>query len=130
MAAALMSGVGPGPGSAPENPRELPTLQRAWEWKGKAEQAILADGVIYVRGAGRVSALDAQDGSVLWETVCTQAEDLVGEGPVIDGGSVAVSFNGTLVLLDRRTGVIEKQVGLGTVFRMTASPLLLVVEGR
>jgi len=114
----------------PANPRELPSLSERWAWKGPAEDAVLADGVVYVRGQDRVVAINADSGKVLWETVCAKGENLVGEGPVLDSGKAAVSFEGNLTLLDRQTGRIEKTVRLGIVFKIVGSPLLTVAEGR
>jgi outer membrane protein assembly factor BamB len=112
------------------NPRELPSLLQKWTWKGQAESAIFVDGVIYVRGEGRVAAIKADNGKGLWETVCAQGEGLVGQGPVIDGDVVAVSFNGKLALLDRETGRVVKTLELGVVYNIVASPLLVVAAGR
>ena len=119
-----------GPPSVPANPRELPSLVQRWTWTGQAESAVFADGVIYVRGNGRVTALNGDNGKVLWETVCAQGDDLMGKGPVVTGDSVAVSFNDDLVLLDRKTGRAGKTLELGVIFDITASPLLVVAAGK
>jgi outer membrane protein assembly factor BamB len=114
----------------PANPRELPSLVQRWSWRGEAEAAVLAEGALYVRGKGRVTALEAATGAVLWDTPCVEGEDLFGQGPVVAGNTVAVSFGGTLVLLDRRTGRVRKTVVLGIVHTITAPPLLAVASGR
>jgi hypothetical protein len=124
----VVVGIERGGQPIPANPRELPSLLERWTWKGPAEEALLADGVIYVRGDGRVSAITADDGRVLWETVCATGEAL-GEGPVVDGGKLAVAYRGNLVLLDRQTGSIDHTVGLGVVSEIVASPLLVVAGG-
>jgi hypothetical protein len=112
----------------PANPRELPPLTQKWTWKGKAENVVLVDDVIYIRGDGRVTALRAADGSVLWDRVCVEGVDHTGQGPLVVQDGLAVSFDDKLVLMDRGTGRIRKTLTVGGVAQITA-PLLLAVAG-
>jgi hypothetical protein len=112
------------------NPRDLPSLLRRWTWKGPVEDAVLAEGVVYVRGQGRVTALVADNGRVLWETVCARGKDLWGCGPLVEGDRVVVSFPGRLLLLDRHSGRVVKALELGAVHDIVAPPLVVVATGK
>ena len=69
----------------PPNPRDLPSLIQQWTWKANknARGVVLHNGVTYVSGGGKVAAINADTGRVVWERVCGGGDDQSGEGPVV-----------------------------------------------
>src|SRR6266568_7582487 len=115
----------------PANPRDLPSLTQKWTWKANtnAGGVVLHNGVTYVRGGGKVAAINADTGRVVWERVCGGGDDQSGEGPVVAGDAVAASFGKQVVLLDRQTGRIRQQIRIGPVHKIVGPPLLIVASG-
>jgi alcohol dehydrogenase (cytochrome c) len=111
-------------------------LQLAWIWPmrdgGTNQPAPLAyRGTIFVNNTdGVVQALDARDGSLIWEHRIDTA--IASRGIALYGGKLIFQTSGRLVALDARTGELEWDVPMKDSRASSSGPLVangLVLEG-
>jgi hypothetical protein len=108
--------------------RALPTLRPEWQWSGKVDDWRLEDGVVYVVGGPRLSALDAASGQEIWhhdlerECSCSKLEILPTR--------VAAGIDGRAVLIDRASGALVADVHLGdSIVALVPDPLVYAYDG-
>src|SRR5665213_4530920 len=123
------------------NRQTAPRLGFAWELKtdtnrGMEATPIVVDGVMYTSGvAGRVYALDAATGRLLWQfepplklkNARGSCCDLVNRGVAVWKGTVYVaSFEGILYALDAKDGTVRWQadtfIDRGRAYSITGAP--------
>ncbi len=110
------------------SPRNLPSLIIRWTWKGQGPwyPAILGDGILYVADEGRIVALNAGDGRIIWDrSFCAAPENE--QGPVFLGNTVAVWFEKYLYVLDAKTGETRSKLELDKWSARLAGPPLVAL---
>lgn len=110
------------------SPRNLPSLIMRWTWKGQGPWylATLRGGILYIADEGRIVALNAGDGKVIWDRRLSGAPENE-QGPVFLGNTVAVWFEKYLYVLDAKTGETRSKLELDKWSARLAGPPLVAL---
>lgn len=118
------------PARVVRRPRDLSSLLVRWTWKGSPDAVVISGGVGYVRSSGRLVALQAGDGTVIWDRNLGGTDCSVGAGPVVLGNELVVGFAEKLFVLDPATGDVRQTVTFnGNVSQILMPPLTVVTDG-
>ena len=111
-------------------PRDLPSVKVRWTWNRPARGLKIDGDVAYVLSFDRIAALDARDGSTVWEKVIPGSGGWAGMAdPFVAGGFVAISAETKLLLLDKTTGDTRHEIDLGGAVVAIAGPPLVAIVG-
>ncbi len=94
-------------GLAAVDERALPTAVEVWRWRGSAEVVASGDGVVFVAGDGRLSALDARDGEERWSTA------LAADALTVAGDVLFVAGDGRFSAVDLARGDVRWSTSVG-----------------
>lgn len=111
------------------NRSSVRSLRQAWSWQlapGDNEiTPLVHDGVMFIVSSGRIDALDATNGDVLWQYTRPDFSGIQ-RGLAIYGDRIFMAAGASMVALDMRTGhvVWEREISpAANGMHMTAAPL-------